>query len=68
MALAREPGRLGALQVRLQEHRQAGPLFDTVGCVRSLEQAFEAIWAAHTAGRTPKALYIQKDSAAPVII
>ncbi len=68
VALAREPGRLGALQVRLQEHRQAGPLFDTVGFVRSLEQAFEAIWAAHTAGRTPKALYIQKDSAAPVII
>ena len=68
VALAREPERLYAVRARLQERRRTGPLFDTAGFARSLEQAFGAIWAAYAAGRTPKALYIQKDSAAPVIV
>lgn len=68
VALAREPESLRAVRVRLGERRLTEPLFDTRSFVRGLEQAFLAIWAAHEAGRTPKALYIQKDSAIPVVI
>ncbi|MFZ1642936.1 MAG: glycosyltransferase [Candidatus Contendobacter sp.] len=65
--LAREPGRLRELRARLQERRLEGSLFDTGGFAGGLEQAFWAMWAFHEAGRKPKVVYIQKDSAVDAV-
>jgi predicted O-linked N-acetylglucosamine transferase (SPINDLY family)/Flp pilus assembly protein TadD len=66
--LAREPGRLKELRARLQERRLEGAPFDTCGFARDLERSFAALWALHKAGGKPKALDIQKDSVAEVLI
>lgn len=50
LRLAQRPAELLALRERLVRNRAKAPLFDTPRYVRSLEAAFEAMWAAYGAG------------------
>jgi predicted O-linked N-acetylglucosamine transferase (SPINDLY family) len=54
LRLAQAPAELLGLRERLQRNRARAPLFDTPRYVRNLEAAYEAMWAAHSAGQPPR--------------
>ncbi|MFO1420113.1 MAG: glycosyltransferase [Candidatus Competibacteraceae bacterium] len=58
LELARAPDRLRTMRARLRVRSRAGPPFATECFVRQLEQAFEAMWASHAAGRPPQSLHV----------
>lgn len=53
IALARDPGRLGAIRQELEVNRLTWPLFDTASYTRNFESACESIWETHRRGGTP---------------
>ena len=54
--LARDPAARAALRRRLNDTRGSAPLFDNTRTVRSLERAYEAMWALHAAGKPAQTL------------
>lgn len=56
--LTRDPAARASLRRRLVAARATAPLFDSTRTVRSLERAYEAMWALHAAGRPPQPLSI----------
>jgi predicted O-linked N-acetylglucosamine transferase (SPINDLY family) len=54
LRLAQAPAELLTLRDRLQRNRARAPLFDTPRYVRNLEAAYEAMWAACSAGQPPR--------------
>jgi predicted O-linked N-acetylglucosamine transferase (SPINDLY family) len=54
LRLAQAPAELLMLRDRLQRTRARAALFDTPRYVRNLEAAYEAMWAAHSAGQPPR--------------
>jgi predicted O-linked N-acetylglucosamine transferase (SPINDLY family) len=51
LRLARSPEELGSIRRKLMRNRATGQLFDTPAFTRSLETAFEIMWANHVAGK-----------------
>jgi predicted O-linked N-acetylglucosamine transferase (SPINDLY family) len=51
VALSQDAGRLAAIAQRLREGRDSCVLFDTPLLVRSLEDAYDAIWAEYRSGQ-----------------
>ncbi|WP_049975969.1 tetratricopeptide repeat protein, partial [Azospirillum sp. B506] len=62
VALARSPGRLGALRQRLARNLPVCPLFDTPRFTRHLEAAYRAMWETHRAGGAPRPIIITADN------
>jgi predicted O-linked N-acetylglucosamine transferase (SPINDLY family) len=58
LSLASAPAVLGALREKLTRHRTSAALFDTPSFARSLEEAFQRMWAQHVAGDAPQAIDI----------
>ena len=54
LRLAAERGLLGGLREKLWGKRTTGRLFDTPALVRSLEAAYEQMWAIYAAGDPPR--------------
>jgi predicted O-linked N-acetylglucosamine transferase (SPINDLY family) len=54
--LACQPPELRAFQAHLESGRGLFPLFDTVRYCRSLEAAYQEIWARHARGERPSTL------------
>ncbi|MDA8229980.1 MAG: tetratricopeptide repeat protein [Magnetospirillum sp.] len=52
-ALGRDPARLAEVRAKLAAALPAAPLFDPRRFARGLEDAFEAMWSRHAAGRRP---------------
>lgn len=58
-ALANDPGALEALRRRAEAARAGSVLFDTPRLARSLEAAYQEMWARHCAGRGPAEIRIR---------
>lgn len=58
IALARDPELLRSFANRLKENRAALPLFDTARYTRSLESAYQAMWARHRSGAGPQSFSV----------
>lgn len=52
--LARDPARLAALRARLAQNRLMRPLFRSADFTRTLERAYERMWALRQAGEAPR--------------
>lgn len=57
-----DPAERAVLRRRLAEARTTAPLFDNARTVRSLERAYEMIWANYTAGAAPRSLSVPEGS------
>jgi protein O-GlcNAc transferase len=53
LELALQPARLASLRERIRQGRAHAPLFDVPAYTRSLEQAYQRMWANFEAGREP---------------
>jgi predicted O-linked N-acetylglucosamine transferase (SPINDLY family) len=53
LSLAEDPAALAATKAKLAQNRATHPLFDTVAFVRSLEDAYLAMWERHKRGDPP---------------
>lgn len=53
LRLAREPGQLATLKVKLTHNRDTCPLFDTRRFTRHLEAAYTTMWQRHQRGEHP---------------
>lgn len=62
IALANNPLKLSEIKQRLEENRGTAPLFDGKRLARSLEKAYQAIYARYKAGLSPEHLYIQEQA------
>jgi protein O-GlcNAc transferase len=62
--LATMPGELAAIKAKLLEQRVASALFDPAGLARCFEQAFEQMWAQHTAGLAPESFSVPAEAMA----
>ena len=58
LRLARAPGELAKLRLRLSRSRDTVPLFDTPRFVRNLETAYEAMWSIRVARGAPRLIEI----------
>ena len=54
LRLARNPGQLADLRVRLEANRATSGLFDAGRFARNLERAYQAMWQIHAAGEKPR--------------
>jgi predicted O-linked N-acetylglucosamine transferase (SPINDLY family) len=58
LSLARDNAGLEAIKNKLVANRARCPLFDTAGYVRSLESAYQTMWAIHASGQPPRTFEI----------
>src|SRR6516164_7932323 len=58
LALARDPARLAALRVTLEQNRLTHPLFDTDKFRRDIEKAYLTMWETSQRGDAPKAFAV----------
>jgi predicted O-linked N-acetylglucosamine transferase (SPINDLY family) len=65
LALARDPVALAAIKAKLARNRDRFPLFDTDRMTRSLEAAYEAMWARAQRDEAPAAITIPALPLAP---
>jgi len=65
LKLAREPAELAAVKDKLARSRDRCPLFDTERMTRSLEAAYEAMWARAQRDEAPAAITIPPPSLPP---
>jgi protein O-GlcNAc transferase len=62
LTLAREPGRLAAIKVKLARNRATAPLFDTDRSRRHIEAAYVTMWERTQRGEPPAGFAIPADA------